>query len=204
MGGIFLALVVGYLAGSIPFGLLLSQAAGLGDIRKIGSGNIGATNVLRTGNKSIAALTLLCDVLKGYLPVVLIAHWVGETAGTLAGFAALIGHIFPAWLGFKGGKGVATTLGVLLGWCWPLALIALAAWLGAFTTSRISSAAALTAAIIALVFALVGDLYIQDYVSISLATPVFALAVIVFITHRANIARLLAGTEPRSSFSKTL
>ena len=123
MFGLTISVLIGYLAGSIPFGLLLAQAAGLGDIRKIGSGNIGATNVLRTGNKSVAALTLLCDVLKGLLPVLLARRFNGDVAAVLTGFAAMAGHIFPIWLGFKGGKGVATAAGVLLGWSWPVPVI---------------------------------------------------------------------------------
>ena len=124
-----LAAIVGYLCGTIPFGLLLTRWAGLGDVRKIGSGNIGATNVLRTGNKKVAALTLVCDALKGTVPVLLMSHLYGEQAGILAGLAAFFGHLFPVWLGFKGGKGVATSLGVLFGLYWPLGLIFIAFWL---------------------------------------------------------------------------
>src|SRR6476661_6656584 len=132
--GYGLALIFGYLLGSIPFGLLITRAAGLGDVRKIGSGNIGATNVLRTGNKGLAAATLLLDALKGTLAV-LVASWFREDLGLYAGFAAFIGHIFPAWLNFKGGKGVATYLGVLAGLNWLAALAFAAVWLGvAFLT----------------------------------------------------------------------
>ena len=194
MSGNFLAILMGYLAGSIPFGLLLSRAAGLGDIRQIGSGNIGATNVLRTGNKSIAALTLFCDVLKGFLPCLIAVKLWGEPAMVMAGFAAMAGHIFPVWLGFKGGKGIATAAGVLFAWSWPLGLAALITWVGVFAARRISSLAALSAAVAALPTAW--------FFAPSLLWPVAVLAVVVFFTHRANIARLLAGTEPRSSFSK--
>jgi len=198
MLGNFLSIVMGYALGSIPFGLLLSRAAGLGDIRKIGSGNIGATNVLRTGNKSIAALTLLCDVLKGLVPV-LAASWLfGPPAAMLAGFAALAGHIFPVWLGFKGGKGVATTLGVLLGWSWPLALITLAVWVGMFALRRISSLSAMVSAAVAVPVSIV----LTPSGAEALWPQVLALAAVIFITHRANIARLMKGEEPRSSFSK--
>ena len=203
--GNLLVIVVGYLSGSIPFGLLLSSAAGLGDIRKIGSGNIGATNVLRTGNRSIAALTLLCDVLKGLVPVLLASWAYGSFAAMLAGLAALAGHIFPIWLGFKGGKGVATALGVLLGWSWPLALISAAIWGAMFALRRISSLSALTAAVLAVPLAYflgsTGDHSTSDIWTAALWPRVLIVAVVVFITHRANIARLLKGEEPRSSFS---
>ena len=194
MFGLTISVLIGYLAGSIPFGLLLAQAAGLGDIRKIGSGNIGATNVLRTGNKSVAALTLLCDVLKGLLPV-LLARWLGgEVAAVLTGFAAMAGHIFPIWLGFKGGKGVATAAGVLLGWSWPVAIAAVLGWLLVFSVSRISSLSALCAILAAVIGALWFDL--------SQVWCVGLLGAVVIVTHRANIARLVKGEEPKSSFAK--
>ncbi len=190
----FLAILAGYLAGSIPFGLLLARAAGLGDIRKIGSGNIGATNVLRTGNKSIAALTLLCDVLKSLVPV-FVARWLlGDAAAMLTGLAAMIGHIFPLWLGFKGGKGVATAAGVLFALSWPLAVAALAVWIIVFAASRISSLSALCASLAAVIACL--------WLGLPQVWFVLLLAMLVFFTHRANIARLLMGTEPKSSFSK--
>ena len=192
--GAVISIVVGYLAGSIPFGLLLSQVAGLGDIRKIGSGNIGATNVLRTGNKSIAATTLLCDVLKGLLPVVLGRSFVGDVGSLLAGFAAMAGHIFPVWLGFKGGKGVATAAGVLFAWSWPVAIVALGTWLLVFAGTRISSLSALCACALAIVAAF--------WFAYPQVWTVGLLAFIVFITHHANIARLLKGEEPKTSFSK--
>lgn len=194
MGGNFLAIIFGYLAGSIPFGLLLARAAGLGDIRKIGSGNIGATNVLRTGNKTVAGLTAFCDGAKGYLPC-LVAGWMwGETAMLLAGFAAMAGHIFPVWLGFKGGKGIATAGGVLFAWGWPIGLMALSTWIGVLIWRRISSLAALSAAVVALP---VTWIFVP-----ALFWAVLILVVVVFFTHRANITRLLAGSEPISSFSK--
>lgn len=186
--------LIGYFAGSIPFGLLLAQAAGLGDIRKIGSGNIGATNVLRTGNKTVAALTLLCDVLKGFLPV-LLARWLnGDVAAVLTGFAAMAGHIFPIWLGFKGGKGVATAAGVLFGWSWPVAIAAVLGWVLVFSATRISSLSALCAILAAVVGALWFDPSQVWFVAL--------LGAVVIVTHRANIARLIKGEEPKSSFAK--
>ena len=188
--------IIGYLCGSIPFGLLLTQAAGLGDVRKIGSGNIGATNVLRTGNKKIAALTLICDGLKGYLPVLAATIWGGEHAALAAGFAALAGHIFPVWLKFKGGKGVATGLGVIFGWGWPLGLLFCTIWLAGFTLTRISSVGALGAVLATAIGAYFGMPHIP--------LPAWAfplLAVIIWATHRANIQRLLKGEESQSSFS---
>lgn len=188
------SVLIGYFAGAIPFGLLLSRAAGLGDIRKIGSGNIGATNVLRTGNKSIAALTLLCDVLKGLLPVLFARWYGGDGAAILTGFAAMFGHIFPVWLGFKGGKGVATSAGVLLGWSWPVALVAICTWVLVFFARRISSLSALCACALAVVA--------TAWFNSPLLWAVGLLAVLVFVTHRSNIARLMNGKEPKSSFSK--
>ncbi|RVD16942.1 MAG: glycerol-3-phosphate 1-O-acyltransferase PlsY [Mesorhizobium sp.] len=181
------ALVFGYLLGSIPFGLLLTRAAGLGDVRKIGSGNIGATNVLRTGNKGLAAATLLLDALKGTAAVLIAAHFAPDLA-IWAGLGAFLGHLFPVWLGFKGGKGVATYLGVLIGLAWQVALIFAIAWLVMAFLFRYSSLAALTAAVIVPI-----ALYV-------LSTPQNAalfvvMSIIVFIKHRENISRLLAGTE---------
>ncbi|RWO25021.1 glycerol-3-phosphate 1-O-acyltransferase PlsY [Mesorhizobium sp.] len=185
--GIVLALVFGYLLGSIPFGLLITRAAGLGDVRNIGSGNIGATNVLRTGNKGLAAATLLLDALKG-TAAVLIAGYLAPELGLWAGLGAFFGHLFPVWLGFKGGKGVATYLGVLIALAWQVALIFAVVWLAMAFLFRYSSLAALTAAIVVPI-----ALYV-------LSTPeiagLFALmSLIVIIKHRANITRLLAGTE---------
>ncbi|RUX27236.1 glycerol-3-phosphate 1-O-acyltransferase PlsY [Mesorhizobium sp. M7A.F.Ca.US.011.01.1.1] len=181
------ALVFGYLLGSIPFGLLLTRAAGLGDVRKIGSGNIGATNVLRTGNKGLAAATLLLDALKGTAAVLIAGHFAPDLA-IWAGLGAFLGHLFPVWLGFKGGKGVATYLGVLIGLAWQVALIFAVAWLVMAFLFRYSSLAALTAAVIVPI-ALYG-----------LSTPQNAalfvlMSIIVFIKHRENISRLLTGTE---------
>ncbi|MFD1986842.1 glycerol-3-phosphate 1-O-acyltransferase PlsY [Mesorhizobium newzealandense] len=181
------ALVFGYLLGSIPFGLLLTRAAGLGDVRKIGSGNIGATNVLRTGNKGLAAATLLLDALKGTAAVLIAGHFAPEMA-IWAGLGAFLGHLFPAWLGFKGGKGVATYLGVLIGLAWQVALIFAVVWLVMAFLFRYSSLAALTAAVIVPV-----ALYVLGTPQI--AALFVAMSVIVFIKHRENISRLLAGTE---------
>lgn len=185
--GPVLALVFGYLLGSIPFGLLITRAAGLGDVRKIGSGNIGATNVLRTGNKGLAAATLLLDALKGTAAVLIAGHFASEL-GLWAGLGAFLGHLFPVWLGFKGGKGVATYLGVLVALAWQVALIFAVVWLAIAFLARYSSLAALTAAIVVPI-----ALYV-------LSTPqiagLFALmSLIVIMKHRANIERLLAGTE---------
>ena len=186
---ILAALVFGYLLGSIPFGLLITRAAGLGDVRKIGSGNIGATNVLRTGNKGLAALTLLLDALKGTVAV-LIAGWFSPDLALYAGFAAFIGHIFPAWLNFKGGKGVATYLGVLAGLHWAAALAFAAVWLGVAFLTRFSSLAALIAALVVPVF-----LYFLGYGAAAFLFVI--MTAIVYYKHRANIARLMAGTEGR-------
>jgi acyl phosphate:glycerol-3-phosphate acyltransferase len=185
-----IAAILGYLCGSIPFGLILTKAAGLGDVRSIGSGNIGATNVLRTGNKKIAALTVLCDALKGTVPTMIAGQYFGPDAAIVAGLSALAGHIFPVWLGFKGGKGVATTIGVLFGLYWPLGLAFLAAWLGMALIFRISSLSALTASALMPVICLVIGRY-------DLALAALAIAGAIWIMHRANIARLVAGTEPK-------
>ncbi|MFU0504550.1 glycerol-3-phosphate 1-O-acyltransferase PlsY [Pseudaminobacter sp. NGMCC 1.201702] len=186
---LLVALAFGYLLGSIPFGLLITRAAGLGDVRKIGSGNIGATNVLRTGNKGLAALTLILDALKG-TAAVLIAGSFAPEAALAAGFGAFIGHLFPVWLGFKGGKGVATYLGVLIGLAWQGALVFAIAWLGVAIITRYSSLAALIAAV-----AVPVALYILGFPTIA---ALFALmSLIVIVKHRANISRLLAGTESR-------
>ncbi|WP_018428140.1 glycerol-3-phosphate 1-O-acyltransferase PlsY [Hoeflea sp. 108] len=183
------AAVFGYLLGSIPFGLLLTRAAGLGDVRKIGSGNIGATNVLRTGNKKLAAATLLLDALKGTVAVVIAARW-STDASIAAGFGAFIGHLYPIWLGFKGGKGVATYIGVLLGLSGLGALAFAVTWLLIAFVSRYSSLAALAAAIV-----VPFTLYMMDMPKA--AGLLAAMSVLVFIRHRANISRLLSGTESR-------
>jgi glycerol-3-phosphate acyltransferase PlsY len=187
--GSLVALVFGYLLGSIPFGLVLTRAAGLGDVRAIGSGNIGATNVLRTGNKKLAAATLACDMLKG-TAAVLAAGSFGPTYAAIAGFGAFIGHLFPVWLGFKGGKGVATFLGVVLGLLWPAALLFAVVWIALAATLRYSSLAGLSATASVVLYAFFTDA--QD-----LPALFFIMAAIVFVKHHANIRRLIAGTEPR-------
>lgn len=189
------SLVFGYLCGTIPFGLLLARAAGLGDVRKIGSGNIGATNVLRTGSKKVAALTLVCDALKGTAPVLVCNYLYGAEAGILAGLAAFFGHLFPMWLGFKGGKGVATNIGVLFGLFWPLGLIFLLVWLAVAFTFRISSASALTASLLT-------PLWAWALGRSDLVLPALLLGGAIWFTHRANIGRLLNGSEPKISFAK--
>jgi len=187
---ILLAAVLGYLLGSVPFGLVLTKLAGHGDIRAIGSGNIGATNVLRTGNKGLAAATLVLDAAKGALALLLARWWWGEDAALVAGVAAMAGHAFPVWLGFKGGKGVATGAGVLLAAQWWLGLAALAVWLGVALATRISSAGALAACAAAPIVALLlGD--------VRLALFAAGLGALIAWRHRPNIARLMAGTEPR-------
>jgi glycerol-3-phosphate acyltransferase PlsY len=184
-----IALAFGYLLGSIPFGLLLTRAAGLGDVRQIGSGNIGATNVLRTGNKGLAAATLLLDMLKG-TAAVLIARYFGDGLEIWAGLGAFLGHLFPVWLGFKGGKGVATYIGVLAGLAWQAVLVFGAVWLGMALLFRYSSLAALTAAVVAPVA--LWFLGRTDY-----ALLFAAMSVLVFFKHHANISRLASGTETR-------
>jgi glycerol-3-phosphate acyltransferase PlsY len=190
-----IALVFGYLCGTIPFGLILTKSAGLGDIRAIGSGNIGATNVLRTGNKKVAALTLLLDALKGTVPALLMGWFFSPQAAILAGLAAFFGHLFPMWLGFKGGKGVATSIGVLFGLFWPLGLIFIAVWIVMALLFRISSLSALTASLLSPIAA-----FVMGRPDLVLPAAIMGLAV--FITHRANIARILKGEEPRIGKSK--
>lgn len=182
--------IFGYLLGSVPFGLVITRALGLGDLRQIGSGNIGATNVLRTGNKGAALATLLLDSGKGAIAVLLARHFGGETAAVLAGAAAFLGHCFPIWLRFKGGKGVATFLGTLIALCWPVGLIACATWAVTAAVTRISSLSALLAAALAPAFA--WGLGRPD-----IAAAAAFMAVLIVIRHHANIRRLLAGTEPR-------
>ncbi len=187
-----LALVAlgGYLLGSVPFGLVMARLFGLGDIRQIGSGNIGATNVLRTGNKLAAFLTLILDAGKGGIAVLVARALVGEDATQLAGFAAFLGHCFPVFLGFQGGKGVATFLGTLLALFWPAGVAACLTWAAMAGVFRISSLAALIAAISAPIWVSVLGMPQASLVSV-------LLAVLIFIRHRANITRLLAGQEPR-------
>ncbi|MGA0616735.1 glycerol-3-phosphate 1-O-acyltransferase PlsY [Paracoccus sp. KR1-242] len=182
--------ILGYLLGSIPFGLVIARALGLGDLRKIGSGNIGATNVLRTGNKPAALATLLLDSGKG-AAAVLLARWLaGPDAAMIAGAAAFLGHLFPVWLGFKGGKGVATFLGTLLALDWRLGLAACGLWLLAAVIGRISSLSALVAAVLAPFIALWLD-------GARMAGVTAFMAALIFLRHRANITRIVAGTEPR-------
>ena len=201
-----LALVIGYLLGSIPFGLLLTRAAGLGDVRNIGSGNIGATNVLRTGRKGLAAATLLLDAGKGALAVLLARFFLlppgipetlsdGAMIVDFAAIGAFLGHVFPAWLGFKGGKGVATFIGVLLALSWPVGLIFCAVWLLIAFAQKISSLAALTAAATAPIFGYVFE-------GISLGATAALLALILIIKHQANMRRLWSGTEPKIGSGK--
>src|SRR3990170_2324766 len=184
-----LSFAFGYLLGSIPFGLLFAKFAGLGDLRQIGSGNIGATNVLRTGNKGLAALTLILDALKGTAAVLLGARW-GEGAAILAGLGAFLGHLYPMWLGFRGGKGVATYIGVLLGLFWPAAIAFCAVWLLVAALTRYSSLAALIASAVALgVLALMGAWHI--------AALFLVLTMLLYARHASNIGRLARGEEAR-------
>jgi len=185
------AIVLGYLLGSIPFGVLITKAAGAGDLRKVGSGNIGATNVLRTGRKDLALLTLLGDGGKGLVAVLIVRTLWGHDADVVAGAAAFVGHLFPVWLGFKGGKGVATFFGVLLAAAWPVGVLAALTWIGVFAVSRISSLGALSAAALSILYA----------VSLGARPAILALAafmaVLIYVRHHANIGRLIKGQEPR-------
>jgi len=189
-----LSFVIGYLLGSIPFGLLLAKYAGLGDLRQIGSGNIGATNVLRTGNKSLAALTLLFDLLKGTAAVWIGSHF-GPYAAMAAGLGAFLGHLYPVWLGFRGGKGVATYIGVLLGLYWQAALVFCAVWLLVAVATRYSSLAALAASIAA-----VGTLVFSG--QSRPAVLFLLLTVLLYIRHASNIERLARGEEARIGETK--
>ncbi|NBR91012.1 MAG: glycerol-3-phosphate 1-O-acyltransferase [Rhodobacteraceae bacterium] len=187
---LLLCAALGYLLGSIPFGIVVTRMLGLGDVRKIGSGNIGATNVLRTGNKAAALATLLLDGGKGAVAVLIARALVSEDAAQAAGLMAFVGHCFPVWLKFKGGKGVATFLGLLLALAWPVGLAACATWLATAALARISSLSALVAAASSTIWCFIFD-----------RGEIFFLAafltLFVFFTHRANIARLRAGTEPK-------
>jgi acyl phosphate:glycerol-3-phosphate acyltransferase len=187
--------LIGYACGSIPFGLLLTRMAGLGDVRQIGSGNIGATNVLRTGNKPIAALTLLCDALKGFIPVWFAGAYAYPEAAIAAGAGAVLGHVFPIWLNFKGGKGVATTIGILFGFYWVLGVFFLSLWLLLAIVFRISSLAALVGSAATPLIA-----YFTGRTEFIL--PALALAIVIWVMHRENIKRLLSGSEPKISLSK--
>ena len=189
------AALLGYLIGSIPFGLLLTKAAGMGDVRQIGSGNIGATNVLRTGNKGLAAGTLVLDLLKGFAPVAVAGHLWGEVAMAFAAGAAVLGHCFPVWLGFKGGKGVATNAGVCFGLAWQLGLVYAVVWIGLLAITRISSLAGMSAVVAAAIAAVIFGW--PGY-----AVVLALIALLVVWLHRENIRRLMAGTEPRVGSSK--
>lgn len=192
--GLLLSLALGYLLGSIPFGLILTRLTGRGDIRAIGSGNIGATNVLRTGSKGLAAATLVLDALKG-TAAVLIAEQLWPGGGRIAGAAALIGHLYPVWLRFKGGKGVATLLGILGAIAWPIAAIYAAVWIGLLLIVRVSSVAGICAAISAPIAAT-----LLGHRELTMLLAGFALLVV--WQHRANLARLRAGTEPKVGRTK--
>ena len=184
-----LALLLGYALGSIPFGLLLAKAAGKGDIRQVGSGNIGATNVLRTGSKSLAAAVLLLDAGKGFVAVWLTWRWLPDAAA-LAALGAVLGHCFPVWLRLKGGKGVATAAGVCFGLWWPIGLTYAAVWLSLLAITRISSLAGMSAALAAPIAATLLERW-------EFVPALWIVALIVVIQHRANIARLRAGAEPK-------
>jgi glycerol-3-phosphate acyltransferase PlsY len=194
------AFALAYLLGSVPFGLVLTRLAGLGDIRRIGSGNIGATNVLRTGRKSLAAATLLLDGAKGAVAVLIAGRW-GPDMALMAGYGALLGHLFPVWLGFRGGKGVATTLGILLAIDFPVGLASCLTWLIVAALTRYSSVASLLSIAAAPLYALyLPLLWAKGAVSLgNTQVAVFAaiLAVLVWIKHHANIRRLLSGTETK-------
>ena len=189
-GFLVIAFLLGYLLGSIPFGLILTRLAGTQDLRAIGSGNIGATNVLRTGRKGLAAATLVCDALKGTLAVVIAGYFDGPNAAMLAALGAFLGHLFPVWLKFRGGKGVAVYIGVLLGLFWPAALVFCVIWLATAFTSRYSSLSALVAAFVTPIF-------LWWFGHPALASLCAVLTMLLFYMHRENIKRLQAGTEGR-------
>ena len=195
MLAIVLSALLGYLLGSVPFGLVLTRLAGLGDIRQIGSGNIGATNVLRTGRKGLALATLLLDSGKGAMAALAALALFDYQAALIAGGAAMLGHTFPVWLGFKGGKGVATALGVLFAVCWPVGLIACLTWLAVALIFRISSLSALVALAVSPVTG-------WWFGGIEVAVLSAGITILVFIRHSANISRLLNGSEPRISFGR--
>lgn len=187
---LILWVAIGYLLGSIPFGMILARVFRLGDLRQIGSGNIGATNVLRTGNKAAAALTLLFDAGKGAAAVLLARAFAGEDAAQLAALASFMGHCFPVWLGFRGGKGVATFLGIWLALAWPVGLACCASWLAAAAIWRISSMGALVAAATSTIWAVLLGHGATLFLGI-------VLTLLVFQRHKANIARIRAGAEPK-------
>ena len=184
------AFLLGYLLGSIPFGLILTRLAGTADLRSIGSGSIGATNVLRTGNKALAVGTLLGDALKGTLAVVIAGYYGGPNAAMLAAFGAFLGHLYPVWLKFRGGKGVATYIGVLIGLFWPAAVVFCVLWLATAFTTRYSSLSALIAAFVT-------PLFLWWFGHPALASLFVVMTLLLFYAHRENIKRLQAGTENR-------
>ena len=194
MTGFVAAALIGYLLGSIPFGLVLTRLAGRGDIRRIGSGNIGATNVLRTGNKTLAGLTLLLDLAKGLAAVLIGGLW-GPGPALSAAAAVVAGHIFPVWLGFRGGKGLATALGVVIAIAWPVAALGFAVWLGVLILTRYSSLSGLLATVAAVIYA-------GFTVDPARAALIAAIAAVIVLRHHENIRRLIAGTESRISFGK--
>jgi len=185
-----LAFVIGYLLGSIPFGLILTKLAGTQDLRSIGSGNIGATNVLRTGRKGLAAATLICDMLKGTAAVMIAGYCAGPNAAMLAALGAFLGHLFPVWLNFKGGKGVAVYIGVLIGLFWPAAVVFCVLWIATAATTRYSSLSGLVASFVTPIF-------LWWFGHPALASLFAVLTLLLFYIHRENIKRLQAGTEGR-------
>ena len=187
--------LIAYLLGSIPFGVLITRLFGLGDVRKIGSGNIGATNVLRTGSKSAALATVLLDAGKGLVAVLLARNFIGDDAAQVAALFSFLGHLFPVWLGFRGGKGVATLLGVLIGLAPFVAAVALAAWLFTFFVYRISSLAALVSALVTTTVTIAIGIH-------EISALLLVMTALLFWKHRANIGRLIDGTEPMTTFSK--
>jgi glycerol-3-phosphate acyltransferase PlsY len=184
------AFILGYLLGSIPFGLILTRLAGTADIRSIGSGNIGTTNVLRTGRKDLAAATLICDMLKGTVAVIISGYYGGPDAAMLAALGAFLGHLFPVWLKFKGGKGVAVYIGVLIGLFWPAAVVFCVLWIATAVTSRYSSLSALVASFVTPIF-------LWWFGHLAMASLFVVLTLLLFYMHRENIKRLQAGTEGR-------
>ncbi len=196
MQGLLVWAVIGYLLGSIPFGMVLARAMNLGNLREIGSGNIGATNVLRTGNKLAAALTLILDGGKGAAALLLGRALAGEDAALLAGFAAFVGHCYPVWLGFRGGKGVATFLGLWIAFAWPVGLACCASWLVGAALTRVSSMGALVAASASTIWLVVFERGDAIFVGM-------VVTLLVFWRHRENIKRLRAGTEPKIGQKKS-
>jgi glycerol-3-phosphate acyltransferase PlsY len=187
---LILTAVLAYLLGSVPFGIVITRALGLGDLRRIGSGNIGATNVLRTGSKGAAFATLVLDAAKGAVAVLIARAALGEDAAQLAGLAAFLGHLFPVWLGFRGGKGVATFLGILIALSWQVGLAVCATWVVGALVTRMSSVAALTAAATAGIWLLI-------YGEGRLLLLVLVLTLLIYLRHAENLKRIKAGTEPR-------